>query len=48
MVELETGADLHIRLMQAEVDLPLATMGERLLTHNSGGQGEDDRRRRAS
>jgi lysylphosphatidylglycerol synthetase-like protein (DUF2156 family) len=33
-LELETGADLHIRLMQAEVDLPMATMGERLLTRD--------------
>jgi lysylphosphatidylglycerol synthetase-like protein (DUF2156 family) len=39
VVELETGADLHIRLMQAEVDLPLATMGERLLTHDAVVKG---------
>jgi lysylphosphatidylglycerol synthetase-like protein (DUF2156 family) len=39
MVELETGADLHIRLMYAEVDLPLATMGERLLTRDSVVKG---------
>jgi lysylphosphatidylglycerol synthetase-like protein (DUF2156 family) len=38
-VELETGADLHIRLMYAEVDLPLATMGERLLTHDAVVKG---------
>jgi lysylphosphatidylglycerol synthetase-like protein (DUF2156 family) len=31
-VEIETGADLHVRLMQAEVDLPMATLGERLIT----------------
>src|SRR6185312_2189931 len=35
MVEVETGADLHIRLMQAEVDLPLATLGERVATHDT-------------
>jgi lysylphosphatidylglycerol synthetase-like protein (DUF2156 family) len=39
MVEVETGADLHIRLMYAEVDLPLATMGERLLTHDAVVKG---------
>ncbi len=39
LVELETGADLHIRLMYAEVDLPLATMGERLLTHDAVVKG---------
>ncbi len=33
-LEIETGADLHLRLMHAEVDLPLSTMGERLLTHD--------------
>jgi lysylphosphatidylglycerol synthetase-like protein (DUF2156 family) len=33
-LEIETGADLHLRLMYAEVDLPLATLGERLLTHD--------------
>ena len=38
-VEVETGADLHIRLTQAEVDLPLATMGERLLTHDAVVKG---------
>jgi lysylphosphatidylglycerol synthetase-like protein (DUF2156 family) len=38
-IELETGADLHIRLMCAEVDLPLATMGERLLTHDAVVKG---------
>ena len=35
MIEVETGADLHIRLMHAEVDLPMATMGERLVTHDA-------------
>jgi lysylphosphatidylglycerol synthetase-like protein (DUF2156 family) len=34
-LELETGADLHVRLMLAEVDLPLATLGERLVTSDS-------------
>ena len=38
-VEVETGADLHIRLVHAEVDLPLATMGERLLTHDAVVKG---------
>jgi lysylphosphatidylglycerol synthetase-like protein (DUF2156 family) len=33
-LEVETGADLHVRLMQAEVDLPLSTMGERLVTRD--------------
>jgi lysylphosphatidylglycerol synthetase-like protein (DUF2156 family) len=33
-LEIETGADLHLRLMQAEVDLPLATVAERLLTQD--------------
>jgi lysylphosphatidylglycerol synthetase-like protein (DUF2156 family) len=40
MVEVETGADLHIRLMHAEVDLPLATLGERLLTHDAVVKGK--------
>ena len=31
-LEIETGADLHVRLLLAEADLPLATMGERLVT----------------
>ena len=31
-LELETGADLHVRLLLADVDLPMATMGERLVT----------------
>jgi lysylphosphatidylglycerol synthetase-like protein (DUF2156 family) len=39
MVEVETGADLHIRLIHAEVDLPLSTMGERLLTHDAVVKG---------
>jgi lysylphosphatidylglycerol synthetase-like protein (DUF2156 family) len=39
MIEVETGADLHIRLMQAEVDLPLATLGERLVTRDAVVKG---------
>jgi lysylphosphatidylglycerol synthetase-like protein (DUF2156 family) len=31
-LEMETGADLHVRLVLAEADLPLSTMGERLAT----------------
>ncbi len=31
-LEIETGADLHVRLLVAEADLPMATMGERLVT----------------
>ena len=31
-LEIETGADLHVRLLLAEADLPLATLGERLVT----------------
>jgi lysylphosphatidylglycerol synthetase-like protein (DUF2156 family) len=31
-LEIETGADLHVRLLLAEADLPMATMGERLIT----------------
>jgi lysylphosphatidylglycerol synthetase-like protein (DUF2156 family) len=38
-LEMETGADLHIRLMQAEVDLPLSTLGERLITHDAVMKG---------
>jgi lysylphosphatidylglycerol synthetase-like protein (DUF2156 family) len=33
-LEIETGAELHLRLMHAEVDLPMATLGERLLTRD--------------
>jgi lysylphosphatidylglycerol synthetase-like protein (DUF2156 family) len=39
ILEIETGADLHVRLMQAEVDLPLATMGERLITADTVVKG---------
>jgi lysylphosphatidylglycerol synthetase-like protein (DUF2156 family) len=38
-LEIETGADLHVRLMQAEVDLPLATLGERLITRDTVVKG---------
>jgi lysylphosphatidylglycerol synthetase-like protein (DUF2156 family) len=38
-IEIETGADLHVRLMQAEVDLPSATTGERLVTRDSVVKG---------
>ena len=31
-LEIETGADLHVRLLLAEADLPMATLGERLIT----------------
>jgi lysylphosphatidylglycerol synthetase-like protein (DUF2156 family) len=31
-LEIETGADLHVRLVLAQADLPLSTMGERLVT----------------
>jgi lysylphosphatidylglycerol synthetase-like protein (DUF2156 family) len=31
-LEIETGADLHVRLNLATVDLPMATLGERLVT----------------
>ena len=30
-LEIETGADLHVRLLLAEADLPMATLGERLV-----------------
>ncbi|HEY2213903.1 MAG TPA: phosphatidylglycerol lysyltransferase domain-containing protein, partial [Acidimicrobiales bacterium] len=38
-LEIETGADIHVRLMQAEVDLPLATLGERLVTRDAVVKG---------
>jgi lysylphosphatidylglycerol synthetase-like protein (DUF2156 family) len=34
-IEIETGAELHVRLILAEADLPTATMGERLVTADS-------------
>jgi len=39
ILEIETGADLHIRLMQAEVDLPMALTGERLVTRDAVVKG---------
>ncbi len=38
-LEIETGADLHVRLLLAEADLPLATMGERLVTADAVVKG---------
>jgi lysylphosphatidylglycerol synthetase-like protein (DUF2156 family) len=38
-VEIETGADLHVRLLLAEVDLPRSTMGERLVTADTVVKG---------
>ena len=38
-LEIETGAELHVRLLLAEADLPLATMGERLVTADSVVKG---------
>lgn len=34
-IEIETGADLHVRLILATADLPMATMGERLVTSDA-------------
>ena len=34
-IEIETGAELHVRLILATADLPMATMGERLVTADS-------------
>ncbi len=34
-IEIETGAELHVRLLLADADLPTATMGERLVTADS-------------
>jgi len=31
-LEIETGAELHVRLLLAQADLPTATLGERLVT----------------
>ena len=36
---IETGAELHVRLLLAEADLPLATMGERLVTADTVVKG---------
>jgi lysylphosphatidylglycerol synthetase-like protein (DUF2156 family) len=38
-LEIETGAELHVRLLLAEADLPLATLGERLVTADSVVKG---------
>ncbi len=38
-LEIETGAELHVRLLLAEADLPLATMGERLVTSDAVVKG---------
>jgi lysylphosphatidylglycerol synthetase-like protein (DUF2156 family) len=38
-LEIETGAELHVRLLLAEADLPLATMGERLITADTVVKG---------
>jgi lysylphosphatidylglycerol synthetase-like protein (DUF2156 family) len=38
-LEIETGADLHVRLLLAEADLPLATLGERLVTADTVVKG---------
>jgi lysylphosphatidylglycerol synthetase-like protein (DUF2156 family) len=34
-IEIETGAELHVRLILATADLPMATLGERLVTWDS-------------
>ena len=34
-IEIETGAELHVRLILATADLPMATLGERLVTADS-------------
>ena len=38
-LEIETGADLHVRLLLAEADLPMATLGERLVTPDTVVKG---------
>jgi len=38
-LEIETGAELHVRLLLAEADLPMATLGERLVTADSVVKG---------
>jgi lysylphosphatidylglycerol synthetase-like protein (DUF2156 family) len=38
-IEIETGAELHVRLILATADLPMATMGERLVTADSVVKG---------
>ncbi len=38
-IEIETGAELHVRLILATADLPMSTMGERLVTADSVVKG---------
>src|SRR5580704_5164855 len=38
-IEIETGAELHVRLILATADLPMATLGERLVTSDSVVKG---------
>ena len=38
-LEIETGAELHVRLLLAEADLPLSTMGERIVTADTVVKG---------
>ena len=38
-IEIETGAELHVRLILADAALPTATMGERLVTADSVVKG---------
>ena len=38
-LEIETGAELHVRLNLAEADLPMATVGERLVTADTVVKG---------
>jgi lysylphosphatidylglycerol synthetase-like protein (DUF2156 family) len=40
-IEIETGAELHVRLILADADLPTATMGERLVTADSVVKGRN-------
>ncbi len=39
-IEIETGAELHVRLLLAEADLPLTTLGERLVTADAVIKGK--------
>jgi lysylphosphatidylglycerol synthetase-like protein (DUF2156 family) len=38
-IEIETGAELHVRLILATADLPMSTLGERLVTADSVVKG---------
>jgi lysylphosphatidylglycerol synthetase-like protein (DUF2156 family) len=40
-IEIETGAELHVRLILATADLPMATMGERVVTADSVIKGRN-------